>query len=144
MVQCFDMPHTLIGCEVVITNSVGSILLGLRGPQRYGAGTWALPGGHLEYGERLVDCACREMHEELGLVLKPSDLELVAVADDTGDKHYVHVTFRLITPIDTLPPILQDEHAQLAFYSLDDLPAPLFSPHVPIFNTLKKQVLYRT
>lgn len=136
------MVHTLIGCEVLIPNRSGDYLLGLRGPNSIGAGTWALPGGHLEYGERLVDCACREMHEELGLVLKPSDLELVAVTDDTQNKHYVHVTFRLITPIDTLPPILQDEHAQLAFYSLDNLPTPLFPPHVPIFQTLRKELLY--
>lgn len=136
------MLHTLIGCEVLISNKLGHYLLGLRGPSHFGSGTWALPGGHLEYRERLVDCACREMHEELGLVLKPSDLELVAVTDDTQDKHYVHVTFRLITPVDTIPSILQDEHAQLAFYPLDDLPASLFPPHVPIFNTLKKRTIY--
>ena len=33
----------------------------------YGAETWALPGGHLEHGETLDECARRELKEELGI-----------------------------------------------------------------------------
>jgi 8-oxo-dGTP diphosphatase len=44
-----------IGCEVFIKKQ-DTILLGKR-RNCYGEGTWALPGGHLEYSETLIDAA---------------------------------------------------------------------------------------
>lgn len=45
-----------------------NILLGKRIGNHAG-GTWAFPGGHLEYGEDPVECARREVSEETGLHL---------------------------------------------------------------------------
>jgi ADP-ribose pyrophosphatase YjhB (NUDIX family) len=56
------------------------------------AGTWALPGGHLESGESFETCAEREVLEETGL--KISDVRfLTAVNSIMGDenKHYVTI-----------------------------------------------------
>jgi 8-oxo-dGTP pyrophosphatase MutT (NUDIX family) len=39
---------------------------------------WDIPGGHLEPGESATEAAIRELFEETGLVLKPSDLSVFA------------------------------------------------------------------
>jgi 8-oxo-dGTP diphosphatase len=77
-----------VGVGVIVIRG-GKVLLGLRRGS-HGAGTWALPGGHLEWGETVENCARREVKEETGL-----DLGLVGQGPYTSDvmategKHYV-------------------------------------------------------
>jgi 8-oxo-dGTP diphosphatase len=57
----------------------------------HGAGTLALPGGHLEFGESWEETAIREVEEECGIKLS-SGLKLVHVTNDPmpdENKHYV-------------------------------------------------------
>lgn len=58
-----------VGVSVIIRDADGRVLLGLR-KGKHGAGTWCCPGGALEYGESPEACACREVFEETGLVVK--------------------------------------------------------------------------
>lgn len=53
----------LAGTAVVVRDDRGRVLL----HRRADFDTWAIPGGTLEFGERLVDCAWREFAEETGL-----------------------------------------------------------------------------
>lgn len=54
-----------IGVAVIVVRD-GRVLLGKR-KNAHGAGTWQFPGGHLEYGEAIEDCARRELFEETGM-----------------------------------------------------------------------------
>lgn len=56
----------------------------------HGAGTYALPGGHLEFGETPEECAAREVLEETGL--KVTDVQFLTATNDhmpAENKHYV-------------------------------------------------------
>lgn len=61
------MPAPQVGVGVLILRD-GKVLLGRR-KGSHGAGCWSAPGGHLEFGEAVEDCALREALEETGLAL---------------------------------------------------------------------------
>ena len=57
----------------------GRILLSRRFQTGYEDGKYSLPAGHIEDNETVTRGTCREIREEIGLTLKPSDLQLVHV-----------------------------------------------------------------
>ncbi|RDA91539.1 hypothetical protein CP533_4353 [Ophiocordyceps camponoti-saundersi (nom. inval.)] len=79
----------LHGVSAIIANSKGKLLVGRR-LASHGAGSWQLPGGHLEENEGLLACTAREVAEETGLQVQPT-----RVVDTTYDlfsdkgKHYI-------------------------------------------------------
>ena len=58
----------LVGVAVIVIKN-GKVLLGKR-KNSHGEGTWAFPGGHLEFGETIEECARREIFEETGITIK--------------------------------------------------------------------------
>jgi len=57
----------------------GKILLGEKKKGEIGTGMLVGPGGKLDQGETLVECAVRETKEELDIDLEPEKLSLVAI-----------------------------------------------------------------
>lgn len=56
------------------------------------AGTLQFPGGHLEHGEDLGECAAREVEEEAGLVVKAENI--ITITNDIFEgegKHYITI-----------------------------------------------------
>lgn len=63
----------------VILERGDQILLCLRDGTGYRDGWYCLPSGHLEAGETVIDCAIREVREEVGVVIAPADLRPATV-----------------------------------------------------------------
>ena len=57
-----------VGIAVIVIKDKW-VLLGKR-KNAHGSGTWAFPGGHLEFNESIEDCAKREVLEETGIQIK--------------------------------------------------------------------------
>jgi len=85
-VDYYDDPNapaanTLVpAASAIVTDSEGRILLHRRSDNDM----WALPGGVMELGESLADCAVREVLEETGL-----EVEVVGIVGIYSDPKHV-------------------------------------------------------
>ena len=81
-------------CHIVLTNTAGEVFVQLRSRSKQAnPGLWdTSAAGHVDAGETYRDCAVRELAEELGVILTPSELDEVARLSpslDTGLEHVV-------------------------------------------------------
>lgn len=95
-----------------------------------GAGDWGMPGGHLEFGETLVDGMKREIMEEIGL---SPELELFQIVNNItsndGGKHYLHVNFLAVGEYGE-PELKEPEFCEeWKWFDLDNLPPNIFIGH---------------
>jgi 8-oxo-dGTP diphosphatase len=125
-----------VGVAAVILRE-GRVLLGER-IGSHGAHTWATPGGHLELGESIEQCAMRETFEETGLTV--GSFEKLTFTNDIfekEDKHYVTL-FVVATCLSGEPQVTEPNKCkQWKWFELDELPKPLF---LPLTNLLKDSV----
>ncbi|MGH3620615.1 MAG: NUDIX hydrolase [Sciscionella sp.] len=73
----FDTKHDRypVAVHVILTSPEGRVLLMRRDGSGYADGQLGLPAGHVDLGETPTDCAIREIAEELGIQLDPSELQ---------------------------------------------------------------------
>lgn len=120
-----------IGCNTLIIKD-GKLLLGKR-KNHTGEGTWALPGGHLEFGENLIDAAKRELKEELGITSKKIKLVSITEGDKSPDKHYIQANFLLEDFEGEITNAEPEFCEALEYFDLDNLPE-IFPPHQNIIK----------
>jgi 8-oxo-dGTP pyrophosphatase MutT (NUDIX family) len=115
------------------------VLFTLRAARLPGGARWQLPGGHLESGESLLDCAVREAREEVGVVLTADNLDLVHTSHVlTAPRSHVGCYFKATTwsgePANREPDFCDD----LAFAPLDNPPRPLVRSIAQAIGRIRK------
>ena len=125
---------------VWIFNPQGQLLLGRR-LSKHGRGTWAPPGGHMEFGESPVEAAVREVKEETGLDISQENVAEFSYTNDVfPDKHYITIHCCVNNFKGVPQPIEMKKCVFWRWFDIEHLPKPLF---LPVKNLLNQNVFQR-
>jgi 8-oxo-dGTP diphosphatase len=109
-----------VGAAALITDEEGRVLL-VR--HTYARKNWELPGGAVEQGESPMDGAVREVQEETGLAVSPT--QLTGIYYDT-EADFLHFVFRCApTGSGAVPRPDRAEVDECVFWAPDNLPRPI-------------------
>jgi 8-oxo-dGTP diphosphatase len=117
-----------IGVASIIIRNDKKVLLGRR-IGSHGAGTWAPPGGHLEFKEDPASCAIRETKEEAGVkIMNVSPGPWTNDIFEAENKHYI--TLFIISKYQSGEArVLEPKKCEeWSWFNWTDFPEPLFKP----------------
>ncbi len=113
-----------VGIGVMIFKD-GKVLLGKR-KNAHGDGSYAWPGGHMEYMESFADCAKRETMEEAGIEIENVRFLRLMNLKTYAPKHYVDIGLAADWKSGE-PQIMEPDKCEgWGWYDIDNLPQPLF------------------
>lgn len=119
-----DEPRVKTGVGIMILKD-GKVLLGKR-KGAHGAGEYAFPGGHLEFGESIKECAFREIAEEVGIKIENLEFQFFYNLLTYENKHYAHIGM-IADWKSGEPQLLEPNKCEgWDWYDLSNLPSPLF------------------
>lgn len=136
------MTFALIPAAFVVLRRDRQVLLLQRANTGYRDGYWALPAGHIEPGESCLAAAVRELNEEVGVALDPSQLRPLCgqhrtergggAIDQRSDFYY-----EADCPLGVEPRRMEPNKASdLRWFDLDDLPDPVVPPELDVLLAL--------
>jgi len=111
----------------IIIETAGGIVLIERKNRPYG---WALPGGFVDYGEKLEDAAKREAREETSLEI--TDVRLLGCYSDPARDSRQHTISTVYVATGKGTPRAGDDAAGIAVFKAAELPRPLCFDHEEI------------
>jgi ADP-ribose pyrophosphatase YjhB (NUDIX family) len=128
-------PAVLVTAGVAVVDGAGILLV-----RRADDGTWCLPGGRMEFGESVSECARREFGEETGRSVKLIDV-LGVYSDPREQTHrypdgslvqFAAVVFRGTAGAVVGP--LAGDTVEVRWFAASELPANLMACDAPIIR----------
>lgn len=129
-------PLILPGAGVLVLNEAGEVLL----QRRTDNGTWGIPGGFMEPGERLEETARREVWEETSLTV--GEMELFGIFSGPelyyryphGDEVYNVSAVYITRDAAGTPAADGTEGTEMHYFAAEALPDDICPPHKPILE----------
>lgn len=135
-IEIWDSPKPVV--DILIEFGGGVLLIKRKNPP-YG---WAIPGGFVDYGERVEEAAVREAREETSLKIK--NLRQFRVYSDPRRDKRVHTISTVFTASGEGKPKAADDAADVGVFTRENLPDDLAFDHRDILNDYfaSKRTLY--
>ena len=114
-----------VGVGVLVVKD-GKVLLHKRYGS-HGEGEYASPGGHLEFGESISNCAKRETMEEAGIEIKNIKFLFYKNMTDYSQKHYAHINVLADWASGEPKNMEPEKGGEWGWYDLNNLPSPRFA-----------------
>jgi 8-oxo-dGTP diphosphatase len=124
--------------DIIIAYQEGIVLIRRKNPPH----GWALPGGFVDYGESVEHAAKREAKEETNLDVQ--GLRLFGVYSDPERDPRGHTISTVFTARGSGALKAQDDAAEAAVFTLDNLPEPLAFDHARILADYREHVCKST
>ena len=125
----------------IILKNNDQILLVQRHNTDWASGHWNFPGGLLEENETLLSAAVREIYEETGITVKPSDFSLAQVlhvhASDKNTKDILGIYFVADTWQGTLSNKEPHRHQDVKWFDINNLPENITEHALLALESLK-------
>lgn len=97
----------VVACALV--DADGRVLIARRPEGKALAGLWEFPGGKLEPGETPEQCLVRELHEELGIVVRPACLAPLTFASHAYEDFHLFMPLYICRKYEGIPRALENQ-----------------------------------
>lgn len=129
-----------VGIGVIVVRD-GKVLLGER-LASHGAGTWAIPGGHLEFGETFEECAKREVAEETGLTDVVFKDVVALINNRVYDKHFISIGVVVEWVSGEAIEAEPEKSKNWTWFAPEELPENIFIPSKDVLNSWISKKIY--
>ncbi len=121
-----------------------TVLLARRCNTGYRDGEYGVPAGHLDGNETAVAGMIRELQEEIGAQVTPSDLQLVQVLQRKSTDERIEFFFKLDGTGMHFHNAEPDKCDDLQFFPIDNLPDTMIDFVRQAFELAEQGVIYST
>ena len=132
----------------VILEKDGKILLGMRHPDPdkadsafRSAGEWSLPGGKIDFGETLEECAIREVREETGIIIK--NPEVISIHNCKNEHAHFLTAGVVVHEWEGEAKVMEpDEMIEWKWFDKNNLPHPRYFPSFEVIENYLQGKFY--
>ena len=125
---------TINGGVLLVCQETGNFLLGKRAEILPYGGCWSIFGGEIDEGEKPIDGVKRELFEETQIKSNKIKYKLFEIQNYLGEPFHFYIGFCK----NEYKPILNDENSDYGWFSMNNLPKPLF----PLLNSSLIKIFY--
>jgi 8-oxo-dGTP diphosphatase len=124
--------HVRVGVGCFVFNQNQEFIM-IKRKGSHGAGTWALLGGHIEFGQTVAEAAFMEVRQEAGIDIEATHVRYGGWSEAIfleEDKHYISVICAAYMQPHCEPKIMEpDKCEEIRWVKIDGpYPEPMFKP----------------